>query len=90
MSFVVRNGYSKRWRTIERVSTDAFGLGKDPRVERDAKERQEVQWKLKTAQALALDVHGTPHALHAHRMYVVHRMCMHMCACAVCSVHVHV
>jgi len=56
MSFVVRNGYSKRWRTIERVSTDAFGLGKDPRVERDAKERQEVQWKLKTAQAFVSDL----------------------------------
>ena len=54
MTFVVNNGYSKRWRTQARIT--AAGQGKDPRVERDAKQRQEVQWKLKTAQAFISDL----------------------------------
>ena len=54
MMFVVNNGYSKRWRTQARIT--AAGQGKDPRVERDAKQRQEVQWKLKTAQAFISDL----------------------------------
>ena len=54
MTFVVNNGYSKRWRTQARITAD--GHGKDPRVERDAQQRQEVQWKLKTAQAFVSDL----------------------------------
>lgn len=47
MQFVMKHGYAKHWRVKERVMDSQGG---DPRIQRDAKLREEKQWKFRSVQ----------------------------------------